>query len=460
MLRKTSAALAVLTLSATLTGVSAAVAEDSYYPNKGDDRIDVASYALSLSWKPGNKTLTGSAAVRLRSLTNAPTFQLDLDGRMAVSSVTVGAVAARFTHNGKDLVVTPATPLVTGTSYDVVVKYSGKPRTVAAPTSRGDATGLGWNTTSDGRVWTMQKPYGAYTWYPVNDHPSDKATYSITLNVPDTWTGVANGQLVSKRHVGSRRITSFTMDQPMASYLATVAIGPYKAYNQTGPHGLPITYWYPSGQSDLLAPLKKTPTTIAWLEKQLGPYPFSRAGVVITPGRGSVESQTLITFAKDNYRYGSTDVQEQIAHNLVHAWYGASVSPNDWRDVWLTEGPATYLQARYAVSRGWDTWSYWKREFARNDDYYRELYGPPGAYAANQFGQRNVHYGGALILERLRAKIGNAAFSTALKGWPADNAGKSRGRGSFIDEVKSTTTVTGLDSWFNSWLTAAHTPTA
>ena len=458
MLRKTSAALAVLALSVSLAGT--AVAEDSYYPNKGDDGIDVSRYTLSLTWKPGDKTLVGTATVRLRPLANTTSFQLDLDGRMNVSSVTVAAVAAPFTHDGKDLVVTPATPLASGTTYDVVVKYAGRPRTVAAPTSRTDTTGLGWNTTSDGRVWTMEKPYGAYTWYPVNDHPSDKAKYTITLDVPDKWTGVANGRLVDKSHVGTRRITQFAEDHPMASYLVTVAIGPYKAYEQTGPHGLPITYWYPSGQSELLAPLKKTPTTIAWLEKKLGPYPFSRAGVVITPGRGSVESQTLITFAKDNYRYGGADVQEQIAHDLAHAWYGASVSPSDWRDEWLTEGPATYLQARYAAARGFDTWSYWKREFARNDDYYRELYGPPGAYLANEFGQRNVHYGGALILERLRAKIGTTAFYAALKAWPADNADRSRGRASFIDEVKSKTAVTGLDGWFDDWLTSPDTPTA
>jgi aminopeptidase N len=309
-------------------------------------------------------------------------------------------------------------------------------------------------------VWTMQKPYGAVTWYPVNDHPSDKARYTITLDVPDKWTGVSNGKLVGNNHVGTRRITQFAEDHPMASYLVTVAIGPYKAYTQTGPHGLPLTYWYPSGKPELLTPLKKTPTTIGWLEKKLGPYPFSRAGVVITPGRSSIESQTMITLAQDNYRYGGADVQEQIAHDLAHAWYGASVSPNDWRDVWLMEGPATYLQARYAVARGWDTWSSWKRAFARNDDYYRELYGPPGAYVANEFGQRNVKYGGALVLERLRGKIGTAAFDRTLRDWPTQNLDKSRGRGSFIALVETETTVTGLDGWFDHWLTDPDTPAA
>ena len=114
-----------------------------------------------------------------------------------------------------------------------------------------------------------------------------------------------------------------------------------------------------------------------------------------------METQTLITLARDNYRYGPRDVREQVAHNLVHQWYGASVTPADWRDLWMAEGMATYLQAKFAVSRGWDTWSFWRGEFTRNDAYWRDIYGPPGAWFASEFGQRNVHYGGALMLDRL-----------------------------------------------------------
>ena len=51
----------------------------------------------------------------------------------------------------------------------------------------------------------MQEPYGAYTWYAVNDQPSDKALYSFTITAPAPWVGVANGELVSRTHRGRRR---------------------------------------------------------------------------------------------------------------------------------------------------------------------------------------------------------------------------------------------------------------
>ena len=457
MLRRTSVATVVLALSAALAGAATAADIDSYYPSKGDSGVDVRTYGLGLKWMPTTRRLVGTATVTLRATAAAPSFQLDLHKAMQVSSVTVDGADAAFTHDGKDLVI--ASPVLPGIDHVVVVKYAGKPRTVNAPTTRVDSTGLGWHTTDDGRVWTMQKPYGAYTWYPVNDHPSDKARYTVRLDVPDEWVGVSGGRLDSRTTSGGRTVTQFVGDRPMASYLVTVAIGPYKKYTQEGPRGLPLTYWIPKGQTDLLKPLQKTPDALAWLEKKLGPYPFARAGVVVTPGDSSVETQTLITFAQGNYRYGSPDVREQIAHNLAHAWYGDTVTPNDWRDLWMSEGMATYLQAKYAVAKGWDSWTFWKREFARNDQYWRDIYGPPGAYDRNDFGQRNVHYGGALIMERLRAKIGTTTFNAAMRAWPQENLDSVRGRARYVEFLEEQSGQT-LAPWFQDWLMSATTPTS
>lgn len=457
MLRKL---LLVTTAVATaVTGTALAAEPDSYYPSKGDGRVNVTRYSLDLTWKPKDQTLVGTATLRLRATEPSESLTLDLHRAMKVRSVTVDGVAVAAVHDGNDLLV-PG-PLVPGAlaPTTVVVKYAGRPRTVPAPTSRSDSTGLGWHTTDSGRVWTMQKPYGGFTWYPVNDQPSDKALYDVRLDVPGEWVGVSNGRLVDRRSSGGRTITRFSSGDPLPAHLVTVAVGPYRKVTDEGPQGLPLTYWLPKGREDLLGPLRKTPQALAWLEKRLGPYPFDSAGVVVTPGRGSVESATMITLSLDDYRYGSHDVREQVAHALVHSWYGASVSPRDWRDNWMAESMATYLQARFAVSRGWDTWSYWEREFARNDQFWRDLYGPPGAYDRDEFGQRNVHYGGALILDRLRAQIGAATFDEAMAGWPAANAHTSRDRGDYIAYL-SDLTGRDLGPWMRDWLTNERTPTS
>ena len=459
MLRKPALVPLVLGTSAALLAVLAGTAqgaeEDTYYPTKGNPGIDVYRYNLDLDWKAGQRTLSGTAVIRMQANAPATSFALDLHRRMAVSKVTVNGVETGFTHEGKDLVVN--TPVVPSTPYQVEVAYAGKPRTVKAPTSRADDDGLGWHTTESGKAWTTQKPFGAFTWYPVNDHPSDKALYEVKLTVPDKFVGVSNGRLEDKKTSGGVTRTHFVNTSPMASYLVTVAIGPYKRYTQVGPHELPLTYWLPKGQKELLEPLEKTPDAIAFLESRLGPYPFDRAGVVVTPGLGTVETQTLTTLALDNYKQGKTDVREQVAHNLAHAWYGNSVTPNDWRDNWMSESVATFLQAKFAVSQHFDGWKYWKREFSRNDDFYREIYGPPGAYLPKQFGQRNVHYGGALLMEKLRAKIGTDVFYAALAEWPAQNKDRTRGRATYIDYL-SAKTGQDLRPWFEAWLNSPTTP--
>ena len=101
---------------------------------------------------------------------------------------------ADYEKVGKDLVVSH--PVGADQRYDLEIEYSGTPEPVEVPVQRDDFDHTGWTITDDGETWTMQEPFGAYTWYAVNDQPSDKALYDFTLTVPEPWTGVANGELI------------------------------------------------------------------------------------------------------------------------------------------------------------------------------------------------------------------------------------------------------------------------
>ncbi len=454
MLRRTLAVVVALAGSATLAAPASAVLvngstpatvlapgygpgyspavtqQDSYYPNHGDPGIDVLGYDLNLRWYPKTPKLRGVATLRIRAVQDAPQFQLDLAKRLAVSSVRVGDLDAPYTHDGQDLVVTD--PVQAGKTYDVTVTYAGAPHQVKAPTSRVDVRGLGWHTTKDGQVWTIQEPYGAYTWYPVNDMPADKAMYTVRLDVPDKWIGISNGTMTTRKHLGHRLVTTFTNKHPMASYLTTVAIGNYRKITQTGPHGLPMTYWYPKGRRDLLTPLRTLPKAMTWLEHRLGSYPFERVGVVLTPGDAAMETQTMVTLGLGNYRYGNRDVRETLVHELVHSWYGDSVTPTDWSDLWMNEGMAMFLESKYSVHMGWKPWKHWRREFNRNDHYWRDIYGPPGAYDKHQFAQRNVYYCTARMLNRLHNILGAKAFYSAVKAWPQRFRDQGKDRAGYV----------------------------
>jgi aminopeptidase N len=437
---------------------------DSVYPSVGQPEVDVEHYDLALRWSPATRTLRGQARLRLSTAAHGG-LRLDLGRRLVVSAVTVrdpstGAVVpSAYTHPGRHLDVSGA-QMRAGTTYDVAVRYRGHPAPTPAPSSREDMTGLGWHTTRSGQVWAMQEPYGAFTWFPVNDHPSDKATYTVRLDVPRRWVGVSNGRLASRRTVHGRTLTRFTNRDPMSSYLVTVAIGPYRRHTQTGPRGLPLTYWVPRHRPGLLRPLLATPSAIRWLESRLGPYPFDRAGIVVVPSGSAMETQTLVTFGAENYRYGRRTVRQTVVHELAHAWYGDTVTPADWSDVWMNEGMATYLEARYSTSRGWSSWSAWRHEIEDQDALWRRLYGPPGAYDPDEFAQVNVYYSAARMLLRLRERIGAPTFDDLVRRWPQEHRSSVQDRSSYVEWLADRTgeDPQALRAWFDEWLTSPVPP--
>lgn len=429
--------------------------EDSYYPAKGDPGIDTLHYDLDLTWRRQSRQLVGKAQILFRATIDAEQFQLDLAPAMDVDRVEVAGTAVPFTHTGKTLVV--QIPVASGARYRTRVLYQGTPEPVPGPASRSDVAKVGMRVTKDGHLWTMQEPHGSFTWYPSNDQPSDKAMYDVRVDAPGGWVGVSNGELTSRTTPGSRTVTEWTNADPMSSYLMTLAVGPYRLYEQTGPHGLPLTYWVPADRPQLVKPLLRTPAAIEWLESKLGPYPFDRAGAVVTPSDSAMETQTLVTFGAQNYRYGNRDVRQTMVHELAHAWYGDTVTPSDWRDVWMNEGMATYLDARWGVAQGWDTWSGWQDYWKRNDQFYRDSYGPPGNFRRNEFGSINVYYCTALMWDRLRKRLGNPEFNALVRRWPQAHRNSNQSRESYVAWAE---TFTGeeLSGFFDVWLTSARSP--
>ena len=203
--------------------------EDSVYPDVGDPSVDALHYDLDLAWDPelAHAHRRGGADVPLdrpRPTTSSSTWpsssrcrRSQVDGEDAEFEHTrQGPRGRRRLRRGR-------------ARTSLTIAYSGTPEPVAAPTTRADFSTTGFTITDDGSAWTMQEPYGAYTWYAVNDQPSDKAFYDFTLRAPAPWTGVANGVLTSHEeedgHDGQRAGTS-TAGRRRTSI--TVAFGDYK----------------------------------------------------------------------------------------------------------------------------------------------------------------------------------------------------------------------------------------
>jgi aminopeptidase N len=449
------AAVAAVLLVATPGAASAAAVPgapgvgDAYFPLAGNGGYDVKHYSLDIRYDPATKAFAGETEIEARALASLSRFNLDLRG-FTVRSVKVDGRSASFSRDGQELTVTPRGKLSRGERFTVTVKYDG---TTGQPV---DNTGAfyGWVSYDDG-AFVANEPEGASTWYPVNDHPTDKATYDFRIAVPEGKAAVANGELVSRRtHKGWTTFVWRATD-PMASYLSTAAVGDYDLRFSKGPNGLPII----DAVDRDLGPeaddgLARTSEMIAYFSGIFGRYPFTSYGAIIDDDEDAgyaLETQTRPIYS------GPPD-ESTVAHELAHQWFGNSVSPELWKEIWLNEGFATYAEWLWEEHAGGQTaQAQFDTQFARaaTSSFWRIVVADPGAL--NLFASA-IYNRGAMTLHALRGKIGDRAFFGTLKAWYILYRNGTAGTADFI-RIAELASRQDLDPFFQTWVYTPSKPT-
>lgn len=446
--------------------------EDSVYPAVGDPGVDALHYALDLAWDPDAELLTGEATITLRVTSAAEDsgrLRLDLGTPLEVEELrldgeevevasddgeldTDGTEAA-YLHDGKDLVVAAPAPVAEDEVHELVVRYAGTPEPVQAPTTRSDFETTGWTVSDAGDVWTMQEPFGAYSWYPVHDHPSDKAYYDVEISAPEPLVGVANGELTDRRTAGGVTTTHWELDSPAASYLITIAIGDYEVTQAESSSGVPLSYWVLRGDAGGRRALEATPGALTWVEDRLGRYPFDSLGVLLVDSESGLETQTMITLGSNDY-VRSAPV---IVHEIVHQWYGNLVTPNDWSDLWMNEGMAMYLQLVYEAGREGTPIDVVMNRWSRREPAMRREAGPPADYDPQAFGESVVYVAPALMWHEVRRRVGDEAFWRMVRAWPTSRANENATREEYLAWVEEETGEE-LTPVFDAWLLEETSP--
>ncbi len=436
---------------ALVTAVSHPV-EDPYYPATSNPEVDVLHYYLELSWR--DDILTGEATVTFRAATTTDTVRLDLSRALQTSRVLLDEAPILFDHPGDGLMMATG-PLAADSQHTLTIDYQGSPQPTPAPSSRSDTTeGLGWQTAGNGTVYMYQEPYGAFTWYPVNDHPSDEALYDASITTYDGDVAVFNGSPTSTRTVGAATTSAWRLDEPAASYLVTLAIGPYSEHVVASPGGMDISYWLMPRDAGLLPALSdEGGRAFDWLVKHAGPYPFSTLGVVVVGGASAMETQTMLTMSPG--ALGRSDAV--LEHEMAHQWFGDSVTPRDWQGLWLSEGFAMYLQQWYEVDSHRPPYAGGLTAWRGYDLQSRRSSGPPGDWNPKAFGDVNVYLGPAMMLDEIRQRVGDDAFGALLRGWAADHANENVDRQIFTDWVNRQT-GRNLTALIATWLDSKRTP--
>jgi aminopeptidase N len=456
----------VLALATALFALTAAVAVagltfiggegvgDPYYPKMGNTGYDVESYDVNLKYQRSGK-IKAKTTIQAVADTDggAPSpgpglvqFDLDYRGPRVTRIEIDGAEQPDFAREGQELIIpTPnLDPIGDGDSFVVEVRYKGRPKQVSNP----DGSKDGWTETGDGAV-ALGEPQQTPSWVPVNDHPTDKATWAFRFTTPRGLRAISNGALVSETETDTKTVTEWAQPEPMASYLALAAIGKFRV-DQSTVGGVPYLGAVDRklGGAALDSLREKTEVAHEFLETVAGPYPFANTGGIADPSSlgFAMETQTR------SY-YPNSPNPQLVIHEVAHQWFGNSVSVERWKDIWLNEGFATYMEWLYQEENGGESvadrfvriWeangpasSFWEPPPA-------DPGGPQNLFAAS------VYDRGAMALEALRLEIGDADFFEVVETWAQSN---EYGNASTEDLYALIETVTGEErpDIFDDWL--------
>jgi aminopeptidase N len=316
-----------------------------------------------------------------------------------------------------------------------------------------------WQRTPDGAV-AANEPESAWWWFPSNDHPLDKATYDVRVQVPDGDQGISNGLLVSRRTANGWTTYHWHESEPEATYLATLAVGHFDITRSRTKAGIPVVNAYapalpPATAANARAAVERTAEIVDFLSSWFGPYPFESAGGYVPDVTTKIaqESQTRAFYGS---AYFTDDADTGVvAHELAHQWYGDSVSLARWADIWLNEGFATYgswlWEAHEHVATMQQIAQYIYDLHPADDPFWTVEPGNPGP---QHLFDRAVDDRGALTLQALRNTIGDHAFLALLRAWPTLHR---YGNATIADFQHLAERLSGkaLTSFFQVWL---HTP--
>ncbi len=381
------------------------------YITSNQYKIDVLHYNLKFDLDTENKLLSGEAGIKLVLTSQTDTIDLNLHDILRVTELTVNGSRAAYLQKNKRLgIAVDKRGLKEGDTIYIKIIYSGTPKREGfAAFSFGKINGTPL-------VYTLSEPVYASNWFPCNDMPDDKAMADVIIGNDSSQVSVSLGRLISIKNVDDRKYYHWRSAYPVSTYLISIYSSAYSqikdSYVSITGDTIPLEYYVLPNQVDKaridFAEHKKI---LKVFEDLFGPYPFpkDKYGVAVFLWQmGAMENQT-ITGIGSNFITGTRQHSYLLAHELSHHWWGNSVSPREWKDIWLNEGFSSYSEALYIeMTEGKDAL---KRDMAnRYSPYFNDkLYNPPDKFSST------VYEKGAYVLHMLRREVGDDFFFGIIK---------------------------------------------
>lgn len=422
---------------------------DSILTGSGNTGFEVAEYDLAFDFdipelesEPPFLTASATLSVTAGELLSA--FSLDLLG-MDLESVAIDGEPVEWCRRGRELVIGPAAPLNAGDSFTVRVDYSGNP--AEAEGLFDEFTGVRRSPTG---LFVVLEPDGAASLFPSNDHPRDPASFRVAVTVPSGLDVVSVGRLVEETTTGGRKTSVWESTEPVATYLLPLAIGDFREVELESSIDM-VVYLYEGSAG--VGDFRRQPEILEFFESIFGPYPYEQLGAIVVESDATIalETQGIPTYSRD------LSYEEVIAHEIAHQWFGNYVRLDDWSDIWLKEGLATFSEL---------LWVEHSFGLTRYSQQIAAIYGvlaedpddhPPAEPERDEMYSGSVYWRGAFTLVALRDLAGDGPLFELLRVWIETYGGGTATTADFLDMVDARL-GTEASELATAWLTDPSIP--
>jgi aminopeptidase N len=438
-----------LALTASLLFIGATTGSAQPY----NPAIDVRHYDFSIEVSDSNNIIHGRAEITILFKGNAPCFILDLAQKnkqgkgMTVSSLTEKDKAVPYTQDSAQLHVYASAR--SGEQHTYIITYKGIP-----------ADGLIIANNKFGRrgFFGDNWPNRAHNWIPCVDHPSDKATLDFRITAPDHYTVVANGALQEEKELpNNKKLTHWKESVPLSPKVMVIGVADFAVDHPGDAMGVPVyNYVFPENKEIGFKSYAYALQILPFYIQHIGPYPFEKCGNVQSKTRfGGLENASAIFYFENSVN--SPDVEELMAHEIAHQWFGDAATETQWQHLWLSEGFATYMTHCYLENKyGIDTLkkgmaidrkkliAFEKKRLTPvvdtsiKDDFMKLL--NPNSYEK-----------GGWVLHMLRRRIGDDLFWKGISTYYAAYRNKNASSADF-EKIMETISGQNLHAFFHEWL--------
>ncbi|HEY9534867.1 MAG TPA: M1 family metallopeptidase [Mucilaginibacter sp.] len=424
-----------------------------------DAPIDVLHYGFNIVLTDASNNIKGKADISVKFLTTPGTFHIDLVKKkasgpgMIVSRVLEDGKPVRFQQDSDAININTQAQQNSQKTYSIF--YEGVPADglIISSNKFGKRTFFGDN-------W----PNRAHNWIPCVDEPADKASVDFTVTAPDHYQVIANGLKISERVLpGQLKKTHWAATAQLPTKVMVIGVADFAVDHPKDVGDIPVyTYVFPQDAMIGFKSYAIAGDILPFYIKKIGPYAYKKlANVQSKTIFGGMENASCIFYFENST--SSKGIEELMAHEIAHQWFGDAVTEKDFHHLWLSEGFATYLTNYYLENKyGVDTLK--KRLIADRIkvlQFEKKRFTPVVDTSVKadymQLLNANSYQKGSWVLHMLRRKLGDGAFWKGLNTYYLKYQGANANTADFRDVMEQ---ISGqnLKPFFHQWLNTPGHP--